>query len=82
MIQQYLNKDGYPMSPECKPIFLRKIPKAASLQRVARYITCPETGMLKWIGHCENCQWFRGHVKYNGVNCSYIKNSKENGNKK
>lgn len=81
MVLQYLNKDGYPMSEELKPIFLRKIPKAGSLQRVARYIVCPETGILKWIGHCENCQWFRGHVKYKGVNCSY-KNQKENGKRK
>ena len=73
MIVQYLDKDGYPMSSELKPIFLRKVPKAESMQRVARYITCPETGMLKWIGYCEDCKELKGHVKYNGVNCSYKK---------
>lgn len=81
MVQQYLDINGYPMSPECKPIFLREIPKAGSMQRVARYIVCRETGMLKWIGHCEGCKWFKGHVKYTGVNCSF-KNQKENGNNK
>lgn len=71
MVLQYLNKDGYPMSEELKPIFLREAPKAGSMQRVARYITCPETGMLKWIGHCEDCKEFKGHVKYTGVKCSH-----------
>ena len=73
MVQQYLDKDGYPMDEEQKPIFLRDVSKAKSLQRVARYIICRETGMLKWIGHCEDCQWFKGHVKYKGVECSYKK---------
>ena len=80
MVQQYLDKYGYPMSPECKPIFLRDAPKAESMQRVARYIVCRETGMLKWIAHCESCKWFKGHVKYKGVKCSFNKNQKENGN--
>lgn len=71
MVQQYLDKDGYPMDVERKPIFLRDVSKARSLQRVARYITCRETGMLKWIGHCEDCKWFKGHVKYKGVKCSF-----------
>ena len=74
MVRQYLDKDGYPMKPEGKPIFLRDEKKAPSTQRVARYITCPETGMLKWIGHCEDCKEFKGHVKYEGVKCSYKKN--------
>lgn len=82
MVQQYLDKDGYPMDEELKPIFLRKIPKAGSTQRVARYIRCCETGMLKWIGHCEDCQWFKCHVKYKGVECSFNKNQKENGKRK
>lgn len=73
MVLQYLDKDGYPMSRESKPIFLREVPKAGSMQRIARYITCPETGMLKWIGHCEDCKEFKGHVKYTGVKCSYKK---------
>ncbi len=75
MVLQYLDKDGYPMSRELKPIFFRKIPKVGSIQRVARYIQCPETGMLKWIGHCEDCKEFKGHVRYTGVECSY-KNQK------
>ena len=70
MITQYLNKDGYPMEPEEKPIFLRYETKAQSYARVARYVVCPQTNMLKWIGHCEDCKEFRGHVKYNGVNCA------------
>lgn len=82
MVQQYLDKDGYPMDEERKPIFLRDLSKAKSLQRVARYIVCRETGMLKWIGHCEDCQWFKCHVKYKGVECSFNKNQKENGKRK
>ena len=80
MIVQYLDKDGYQINPEEKPIFLRDYKKAPSMARVARYIRCPETTMLKWIGHCEDCKWFKNHVKYKGVKCSY-KNTNNHGRK-
>lgn len=70
MVLEYLNKDGCPFGKDRKPVFLREIPKAASMSRVARYVTCPLTKGLKWIGHCEACENFVNHVKYTGVECA------------
>lgn len=70
MVLEYLDKHGYPFKPTQKPVFLRDEGKAASMARVARYITCPLTKGLKWIGHCEACKEFKGHVKYTGVECA------------
>lgn len=68
----YLDKDGREMKPEDKPVFLRDETKAQSYARVARYVQCRRETVqgLIWIGHCENCPHFGGHVKYKGINCN------------
>lgn len=72
MLLPYLDKDGHEMRPEDKPVFLRNETKAQSYARVARYVQCRRADIqgLIWIGHCEKCQNFKGHVKYKGVKCA------------
>lgn len=72
MLLPYLDKDGYEMKPENKPVFLRETTKAQSYARVAKYVSCPLTGGMKWIGHCEECKKFKGHKKYKGVKCAAV----------
>lgn len=72
MLLPYLDKDGREMRPEDKPVFLHDETKAQSYARVARYVQCGRADIqgLIWIGHCEECQNFKGHIKYNGVECA------------
>lgn len=73
MFQPYLDKDGRKMQPESKPFFLHDDQtKAQSYMRVAHYVQCRRETVqgLIWIGHCEKCTHFGGHVKYKGINCN------------
>lgn len=72
MLLPYLDINGYEMKPEQKPIFLREVKKAQSMERVARYVQCRRKTIkgLIWIGNCECCKWFGGHVEYRGINCN------------
>lgn len=72
MFQPYLDKNGLEMQPEQKPVFMREPTKAMSDTRIAKYVQCAKETVqgLIWIGHCENCEHFGGHVKYRGINCN------------
>ena len=72
MLQIYLDKDGKEMSPQDKPIFVREPTKQQQLARVVRYVRCNREAVqgLIWIGHCEDCPHFGGHVKYKGIICN------------
>lgn len=78
MLLPYLDKDGYEMMPEKRPVFIRQEGKAQSFVRVAKYVQCEMIKGLRWIGKCEECNFFNGHVKYHGVNCAL--KPTENGN--
>lgn len=72
MLQIYLDKDGEEMRSQDKPIFVRKPTKQQQLARIARYVRCNRETVqgLIWIGHCEDCPHFGGHVKYKGIICN------------
>lgn len=72
MLQGYLDKDGEEMKPQDKPIFVREPTKKQQLARIARYVRCNQEAVqrLIWIGHCEDCKFFGGHVRYKGIICN------------
>ena len=72
MLQRYLDKDGEEMKPQDKPIFVREPTKKQQLTRIARYVRCNRETVqgLIWIGHCEDCEFFGGHVRYKGIICN------------
>lgn len=70
MVLTYLDKDGYEISPSEKPVFIRKLTEGRAFVRVVKYVRCPKTTGLIWIGHCEKCECFEGHEKYHGVQCA------------
>lgn len=64
----YRNTEGYLMRGFA--IFRRDEPcKNIELGYAAKYVFCPERNGLIWIGHCEGCEHFAGHVENKGVNC-------------
>ncbi len=66
----YRNIDGYVIQNR-KAIFVRDktVTKVSGVCIIAKLIWCPEREGLRWIGHCENCERFAGHKKYEGVKC-------------
>lgn len=72
MLQSYLNKDGEEMKPQDEPIFVRKPTKKQQLAVIARYVRCNRETVqgLIWIGYCEDCEFFGGHVRYKGIICN------------
>ena len=84
MLTQYLDKDGREISPEYKPVFVQNEngeQDDVTIRHSARYVQCERKDIkgLIWVGHCEECEHFRGHIKFNGVNCAIKK--QRNGNK-
>lgn len=75
-ILEYRDQQGYIMDESCKPVFLADAKKAQSMQRIARYVYCPESEGLIYIGKCEKCNLFCGHEQYNGVKCASQKEGK------
>lgn len=69
----YRNKHGTLYPPEAKPIYLGDAKKTSGGYLAANMVLCPETQGLKWIGHCEKCQLFSGHQRYQGVKCESTK---------
>lgn len=73
MLQSYLDKDGEEIRPQDKPIFVRKpTKKQRMLKRMAKYVRCNRETVqgLIWIGHCEDCELFGGHVQHKGIICN------------
>ena len=65
----YRDNHGYVIHKR-KAIFLRdKGKKLGGGYAIANLIWCPERGHLRWIGHCEKCELFAGHKRYEGVIC-------------
>jgi hypothetical protein len=71
----YLDKDGREMQPAKRPIFVREPSTAMSFIRIAKYVRCNKESVLGliWIGNCEGCKFFGGHVKYKGIICNVLK---------
>ena len=65
----YRNKDGKLYAPEYKPRFVDDAKKSSGMYCAAKFIFCPESDGLKWIGNCEKCELFRGHKRYVGIKC-------------
>lgn len=78
---EYRNTEGYIIDPQMKPRFDRKMDeenmRGSWLRCAAKYALCPETGSLKWLGHCEDCELFGGHIKHVGISCNSTKEIKE-----
>lgn len=70
----YRDKDGYLMA-NAKPIYgngrtRSNLPHYASGgYKLAHLLWCPERESLIWIGHCESCELFAVHKRYEGVIC-------------
>ena len=79
MLTQYLDKDGREIRPEYKPVFVRNErgeQDDATIRHSVRYVRCERKDIkgLIWVGHCEECELFGGHVRYKGIICN-VKNN-------
>lgn len=71
---EYRNKHGALFKPGEKPYWLDDKQKHTSGGLLlANLVFCPETDGLRWIEHCERCELFRGHKRYQGVKCESTK---------
>jgi hypothetical protein len=75
MLIPYLDKDGYLITADKKPVFVRNFSRGISCIRAAKYVRCKKEKVqgLIWIGHCEKCEYFGGHVRYKGIKCNVKK---------
>ena len=65
----YRDYNGYVIHKR-KAIFVgNKGKKFGGGYAIANLIWCPEREGLRWIGHCEKCELFAGHKRYEGVIC-------------
>lgn len=62
----YRDTDGYVIRDKI-PIFGKL--KSGGGHTSAVLLWCPELEQLQWIGHCEKCDKFFGHERYEGVRC-------------
>lgn len=69
---EYRTKDGKLFKPGEKPYYVEG-KKTSGGYLAANLVFCPETDGLRWIGHCEKCELFRGHKRYQGVKCESTK---------
>lgn len=69
----YRNKHGALYNPGEKPQYIPERKTTSGGYLVANLVFCPESGGLKWIGHCEKCTLFNGHQRYQGVRCESTK---------
>lgn len=75
MLMPYLDKDGREMQPSERPRFVRNPSTSMNFIRLAKYVRCNAENVqgLIWIGNCENCKFFGGHIKYKGIICNVLK---------
>lgn len=74
MLVPYRDLEGYVIKPSEKPIFDKNRQEMGWNPRIrfAKYVQCQRADIqgLIWIGHCEDCKYFGGHVKYQGIKCN------------
>lgn len=71
----YRNTNGYILKRCLQPVFSATTAKRKGhfVRVAAELILCPQSESLLWIGHCETCDFFLGHVKYCGIRCKNLK---------
>lgn len=68
----YRDHSGFIIEPKSKPIYDESRDKFSGGYSIAVLIFCPNTDGLRHIAKCEKCEFFRGHVKYEGISCASL----------